>query len=802
MSVTHQPPADQSEDLTSAYRVTRAAAAGAERWLEDYRRRASRTMSQPQLDRLLRDALASIARILDADAASLLFANDEGTELVGRVAYGLPQEVDLEVTVPAGAGASGPILATGEPRFIDDLQATVVISDVLRQSGQRSYVGVPVQSRGRRFGVLHATRLSVRPFAPEDAELLQTFAEPMAAAVERVELFAAERAARRAAEEATAQARRATLRVRGLQSVTAALASAATIDQICRIIVEHVVPGSEQRGERAIWMLRDGRLVLMAGSGEAARFPEIPLDDSLPAAATLEDGKPHFVETRGEVTGRWPVLASSSTAAFAALPLVAEDRRVGLMAIGFPEDHLFEPDERDYLVAIAEQAALALSRAESQARLAETRRLAEERGEQLDFLAEASDRLNRSLDLDLTLATVADLAVPRLTDRCALYLLEGDQIEKRVIAPSALTADEWELFNRSEQSLQQLTGVGAVIRTGVPQYVREIDPATAAAVPDAGARALLERVGFGGLLILPLRARGRNLGALAFVNRRGRPMEEGTAALAEELAARAAVALDNAEMFRREAHVARELVESLLPSRLPEVEGLEVAVSFHPAGGGPEVGGDFYDVIALGADTCLLAVGDVQGKGIEAAALTGLLRAATKTAAHFTTRPMVILDHLNTTIIDNIVQRARSVEHPWDDARLCTAAVVRMERRRQRWRVSAATAGHPPPLLRRVDGSVEPVCRPSMMLGVDPSAAYVESSLWVEPGDTMVLFTDGLTESRLDGAPLGQEGASAVLRDCADSAFATTERMAGVALSSPGRHDDLVVLTVRAKQRH
>ena len=65
----------------------------------------------------------------------------------------------------------------------------------------------------------------------------------------------------------------------------------------------------------------------------------------------------------------------------------------------------------------------------------------------------------------------------------------------------------------------------------------------------------------------------------------------------------------------------------------------------------------------------------------------------------------------------------------------------------------------------------------------------------------MVLFTDGLTESRLDGAPLGQEGAAAVLRDCADSAFATTERMAGVALSSPGRHDDLVVLTVRVKQR-
>lgn len=802
MHVTDHPAVDPTPELSSAYRATRAAAAGAERWLENYRRRASRTMSQPQLDRLLREALASIARILDADAASLLLANDEGTELVGRVAYGLAKEVDLDVMVPAGAGASGPVLSSGEPHFIEDLGQVEVISDVLRGSGQRSYVGVPVQSRGRRFGVLHATRREVRPFGPEDAALLTTFAEPMAAAIERVELFAAERAARRAAEEAMAEAHRATLRVHGLQSITAALASAATADEICQIIVDHVVPGSEQRGERAIWMLRDNRLVLVAGSGEASEYPEIPLDGSLPAADTLEDGKPHFVESRDELSQRWPVLSSGATASFAALPLIVEEERLGLMAIGFPEDHVFEPDERDYFVAIAEQAALALARAESQARLDAARRLAEERGEQLDFLAEASDRLNRSLDLDLTLATLADLAVPRLTDRCALYLLEGHQIEKRVVGPATLTEDEWELFNRSEQSLQQLTGVGAVIRTGVPQYVREVDhEAMLAGVSDPDARATLEKVGFGGVLILPLRARGRSLGALAFVNRRGRPMEEDTVALAGELAARAAVALDNAEMYRRESHVARQLVESLLPSRLPEIAGLEVAVSFHPAGGGPEVGGDFYDVISLGGDTCLLAVGDVQGKGIEAAALTGLLRAATKTAAQFTTRPMVILDHLNTTIIDNIVQRARSAEHPWDDARLCTAAVVRMERRRYRWRVSAATAGHPPPLLRRADGSVEPACRPSLMLGIDPGAAYAEANLRLEAGDTLVLFTDGLTECSLDGAPLGQDGVAAILHDCDGSAYSTTERVAGVALSSPGLHDDLVVLTVKAKQR-
>lgn len=798
MTVTDRPP-EQSPELLSAYQATRAAAASAERWLDNYRRRASRTLSQPELDRLLRQALVSIARILKADAASLLLANDEGTALIARAAYGLPREIDLEVSVPAGHGASGPVLSSGQPRFIDDLTKTEVISDTLRQSGQRSYVGVPLISGERRFGVLHATRLTVSPFNAADAELLQSFAEPLAAAIERVRLFADERAARHAAEEATAEALRANQRVRGLQSVTAALASAATVEEICDIIVEHVVPGSEHRGEKAIWMLRDDRLVLVAGAGESGSYPEIPLDDSLPAAATLRQGRPHFVESRAEITARWPALVRSATAAFASLPLVVEGRRVGLMAVGFEEEHVFAPDERDYLVAIAEQAALALARAESQARLEEAWRVADQRRVQLDFLAEASDRLNRSLDIDLTLETIASLAVPRLTDRCALYMLEGGNITKRVVGPT-LNADEWELFNRSEENLHALTGVGAVIRTGVPQYVREIDTETALAnIADEEARALFARVGFGGMLILPLRARGRTLGALAFVNRQGRPMEEETVGLASELAARAAVALDNAELYRREYHVARQLLESLLPTRLPEIAGLEVAVSFHPASGGPEVGGDFYDVITVSPDVCLLAVGDVQGKGIEAAALTGLVRTASKTAAQFTTRPSAILAHLNTTLIDNILQRARSADHPWDDARLCTTAVVRLERRDEGWRLSAAAAGHPPPLLRRADGTVEPASGSSIMLGVDPDATYAESTTVVEPGDSLVLFTDGLTETILDGGPLTSEGVAAVLRECEGSAYATTERVAGVALASGGLHDDLVVLTVRVK---
>jgi len=796
--VSNLPIPVSSSELLAADRATRAAAAAAERWLDNHRRRSSRAMSEPELDELLREALAAISRLLDADAVSLLLANDDGTELVGRAAYGLDREVDLDVSVPAGAGLSGPVLSTRMPRFVDDLREVEVRSDVLRNSGLRSYLGVPVATAERVFGVLHAGRRRVAPFGPDDAAMLAHFAEPLAVAIERVRLFGAERAARKEAEEAIAASRQAIERIRGLQGITAALAGAPTVEDIGKIIIEHAAAGATDEGERAIWMLRGSHLRLLAGLGESARFPEIPLDDSMPASLALDEGAPLFVETEAELTARWPALLDLPTKAFCALPLIVEGRRLGLLAIGFRGDHPFPPDEREYLTAIAEQAALALARAESQAALAEARQEAEERREQLDFLAEASDQLSRSLDLDVTLETVAVLAVPRLTDRCALYLLEGTEIDRRVIGPT-FTDDEWELFLAGELNVSATGGVGAVIRTGTPQYIRDLDDQMlAAAVRNPGALDLLTRVGFGGVLIQPLRARGHTLGALAFVNRRGRPMDEDTVALAGELAARAALAIDNARLYTEASHVSHRLVESLLPSRLPSVPGLDMAVAYEPASSDIGVGGDFYDVITIDADTVLVTVGDVQGKGVEAAAVTGIARTTIKSATLFETDPAPLLAHLNATLIGHIIDRAESAEHPWDDARLCTAVVVRLDRNGRGWWATTASAGHPLPWLRHADGTLEAACEPGMMLGVDPEASYATTTVELAPGASLVLFTDGISECPADGGPLGTDGIATVLREAAGPAAETTARIAALATGSSGAFDDVVVLTVRA----
>jgi GAF domain-containing protein len=559
------------------------------------------------------------------------------------------------------------------------------------------------------------------------------------------------------------------------------------------VILDEAAPGLTVDGERGIWMLRDSRLLLVAGHAQSQDYPEIPLDPSLPAAENLRSGGPLFVESRAELARRWPRLADGPTASFAGLPLIVAGRRLGVMAVAFLDEHVFEADERSYLATIAEQAAQALLRAEDLAALQAAREVAEERRERLDFLARASERLAGSLDLEVTLKTVAELGVPKLSDRCALYLVEESRITKRVLAPE-LNDDELRLFERDDTTMGAMSGAGAVIRTGEPEYYPRVEDSMLV----AGARSdeeleLLRRVGFGGLLVVPLRTRGRNLGALAFVNRAGRDMPASDRGLAEELTARAAVTIDNALLFRREAEVAKRLSATLVPSSLPSIPGLEISARYEPGSKSFDVGGDFYDVWPVAPGTWLVMVGDVQGKGVEAAALTSFARYSVKSAAMAERSPAVLLQHLNEAVIRNIIDTTANLQHPWDDARLCTGLLIRLERFKNCWTATVSSAGHPLPLLRRPDGTVQAVGRPGLLLGVNEGESYGEWDAEIEPGSCLACFTDGVGDETEPGR---NDGPEAVLSAAAGSAGQVADAICRAAKTRQAPQDDLVVLVI------
>jgi serine phosphatase RsbU (regulator of sigma subunit) len=288
-------------------------------------------------------------------------------------------------------------------------------------------------------------------------------------------------------------------------------------------------------------------------------------------------------------------------------------------------------------------------------------------------------------------------------------------------------------------------------------------------------------------------ARGETLGAMTFVTGpSGRRFDERDLELAEELARRCATAIENARLYAERAYIARTLQESLLPAELPEIPGIESAARFRPTGEGQEMGGDFYDLFPSGGRGWTVVVGDVCGKGPDAAAVTALARYTLRAAAMRERLPSRGLHLLNEALL-----RQRT------DRRFCTVAYAYLETVASGVRLGFASGGHPLPLLVRPDGTVEPVGAPGTLLGVVPDPTFEDRSVELSPGDALVFYTDGVIEERGDGG-LEEDQLEALLRDCAGKgADAIAARVEEEAIRSRNGHprDDIAVLVLRVADR-
>jgi sigma-B regulation protein RsbU (phosphoserine phosphatase) len=195
----------------------------------------------------------------------------------------------------------------------------------------------------------------------------------------------------------------------------------------------------------------------------------------------------------------------------------------------------------------------------------------------------------------------------------------------------------------------------------------------------------------------------------------------------------------------RATNLARTLQQTLIPPMPPHVPGLDVAAAYRPAGAGAEIGGDFYDVFQLAADDWMAVLGDVCGKGPDAAVITALLRYAIRAAAVASPDPAAALRITN------------DVLNGHDTDRFCTALLVRLTRGHAAWRATICAAGHPLPLLVPVVGGPRLVGEPGSLLGVLPSLELHATTVELVPGDRLLLYTDGVTEARRDGVEYGED---------------------------------------------
>ncbi|MCW2667314.1 MAG: hypothetical protein JWN57_2276 [Frankiales bacterium] len=434
-----------------------------------------------------------------------------------------------------------------------------------------------------------------------------------------------------------------------------------------------------------------------------------------------------------------------------------------------------EPDSTDQALSrlVADRVGVSLG----QERLREARRRS--RGS-LALLAEASDMFAGSLDVTLAVTLLAQLVVPRFGRWAAVF----DLTEQAPRLLSVAHADEDEaptlrVLLSSSDSTDAAERVAERLEPHRPTLLRadQLPPAV---------RGLHD----GDVLAVPLVARRRLLGML-LLSTSGAAGAGDEASLLLDLARRAAVAMDTARLYEERNAVAQALQASLLPPALPAVPDLQFGARYAAAGEGNEVGGDFYDVFPMNSelgDCWAVAIGDVCGKGAEAAAITGLARNVLRLFSQEGRTPEQVFRRLNEAILD-LGERGR----------FCTTALAVLRPSPSGLQVEVASAGHPPAALVRADGTVRLLGSGGTLLGVTPDIEVLVEHLVLAPGEHLVFYTDGVTERRNGGLWFGEDNLLDVLSRAAGR---SADVVAGMleesvrAFASAAASDDMAVLVV------
>ena len=602
---------------------------------------------------------------------------------------------------------------------------------------------------------------------------------------ERDRLLAAEQEARRAAELAAGRLAR-------LQAVTAGLADARTRADVAEVIVVHSAGGVGASSGAVCLLTDDGshlEVVRHVGypPGSVERFRTVPIDAPLPTTEALRLGEAVLVGSQDERDARFPALRGVPVAnqSFAVVPLVVGGRGTGTIALGWAERRQFDDHDRAFLTALGQQAAQALDRAAFH-------EAEQQRALRQSFLAEASRLLGSTLDHAEALARVAALAVPMVADSCSIHLLEEGEL--RAVAmehadPAAkdlgqrLAPHSWTL------GLPQLLDVTAA---GEALLVANVDEGDrrAWADDDDDHVAALDDVGSRSTVAAPMRAQDGPLGVVVVaMGASGRRYRADDVAFVEDLAGRAASAVVNGRAHQARSAIAHTLQQSLLPPEVPMLPGLEVAARYRPVGTDAEVGGDFFDVFPAAGGRWGVVIGDVSGKGIPAASLTALARHTVKTAARWETSPAGVLEVLNRSILD---------EGPGE--RFCTVAMGLLRHGTEGVRMTLSCAGQPLPLLVDPDGTLRPVGRPGTAVGLIGNPRLADVTFTLEPGQTLVLYTDGVVEARSATGRFADGLLEATLAPCAGlPAEAVADAIERALYEHVGGRprDDIAVLVLR-----
>jgi PAS domain S-box-containing protein len=657
----------------------------------------------------------------------------------------------LRAETPLDLNHSHPVvqaMLTGEP-VLDSVISEQDLSryalspehlEFMRATGYRSAVVVPLTARGRRLGALSLLHLGDgRVYDDRDFALVREFARRAGLAIDHARLFG---------ELADTEEE--------LQTILEVMTDAVTVVDADR----HVVYANRAAAE-LLGAQNENDVVNTAGPGLAGvwdlrdeRGDEVPIE-RMPWRRALAGERPEPMVLRAthRESGRVHFWLAKAT------PVSDRSGRPRL-AVSVLED-----------VTRAKRTEL------------------EQR-----FLAQTSKLLASSLDHEVTLDKIAWAAVPELADWCAVDMPDASGALRRVA-----TAD----VDRNRLHRPALVvgvvggsdapyGPGKVLRTGRAELYEDIgDELLRRLARDGAQLAQLRTAAPLSGLVVPMVAGDRTIGTITLgtTSDSGRRLGPADVAVVEELGRRAGIALENARVHGERSTIASTLQDALLPPRLPVVPGLSIAARFRAAGEASRVGGDFYDLFEVDGAWMVL-VGDVTGKGPAAAAITSLARYTMRTAARYERSPAQVLQRLNEALTG---ERDREA--------LCSAVCARVEPDGGTVRLVVACAGHPLPLLLREDGTIAAAGRPGSLLGAFEDGEWRDHAVELQCGESVVLYTDGVTDTRGCDERFGDARLAEVLAGEAASpadAIAAAIDEALLAFQVGEQGDDVALLVMQA----
>jgi serine phosphatase RsbU (regulator of sigma subunit) len=716
--------------------------------------------SAANLDDVLDAALNALGRILGSGDVAVLLSDERGTALVLSRGRGL---IVPDAVFTASLDEPSPIAEAFRQQrttfFLgSDSRGARAVHRLFSADLERPGVAVPLTAGSVTLGVIVVIAANLRPFTGAQVETLRAFSANAAVAVHTSRLFAEERASRMEAEALRAVAE--------LTSPAAVLGQA--IDRAGEIAAELlgyrewgvVLEGREQLGmaspaatEADAMLSSVWRLVL------AAR-PDRDVADSAPIVV---DGTHEDLRLEAMLGPSW------GAALF--VPLLQARTTRGALILHDQSDKT-PPTERQVAVArtIGQQISLAIRNAH----LLQDARV---RAVNLETVFRISQTVSSELQLNVVLNRVLDV-VQRILSADAVALMSHDDARDVIETTMARGVTSRDIVSFSSAGDEDIPG----------RVLRSRAPLVFGGLADRSTRlaALASDEGFDSLLAVPLMARGRAIGVLIAFASKADAFSVEDMELMMTFASQAALAVDTAALYGKEHRVASVLQASILPEVLPAVPGLESASFYLPSGTEAEIGGDYYDMFLTADGRVVLAIGDVCGKGVAAATKTSVVKYGLRGLIGAGVGPAAALAELN--------RQLAAAGDPSDIVTVWLGIVDLVQ-----GRLTYANGGHPPGLLMRaVSGEVVRLAASGPLLGALVDTAYSECVVDFGAGDLLLLYTDGVTESRRGPKFFGEGRVRRVLRKSATADGCTGELLKAVERFSAGPlRDDAAALAVR-----